>query len=96
MSGATTRAEGVHAEGVTRPLGSAFAARLEHVAKVFDEATTLPPVLDDVSLDGARRASSSACSGASGCGKSTLLNLIAGLDQPDRRAPSRRAGARRP
>ena len=46
-------------------------------------------VLDDISIDVAPGEFVTLL-GASGCGKSTLLNLVAGLDQPDRRVHRRR------
>ena len=67
------------AEGVDP--AAPWEARLERVSKVFAQRTTLPPVLEDVSLTVAP--GEFVCLlGASGCGKSTLLNILAGLDKP--------------
>lgn len=65
----------------TTPDPRPAAVELTRVTKVFNDATGVPPVLQDLSLRVAQGEFVSLL-GASGCGKSTLLNLVAGLDQP--------------
>ena len=60
---------------------SARAIVLDHVSKVYGDASNAVHALDNVSLTVAR--GEFVCLlGASGCGKSTLLNIVAGLDRP--------------
>jgi NitT/TauT family transport system ATP-binding protein len=61
------------------PRGNAIV--LDHVSKVFGDASNAVHALDGVDLTIAR--GEFVCLlGASGCGKSTLLNLVARLDSP--------------
>ena len=57
-------------------------SRCANVRKVYRATPQEVPVLDGLSLDDRRRATSSALMGPSGTGKTTLLNLIGGIDQP--------------
>jgi NitT/TauT family transport system ATP-binding protein len=54
---------------------------LDHVSKVYGDASNAVHALDNLSLTVAK--GEFVCLlGASGCGKSTLLNIVAGLDRP--------------
>jgi putative ABC transport system ATP-binding protein len=53
------------------------------VAKAYQRASQVVPVLDDITFD-IKRGEFLALMGPSGSGKSTLLNLIAGIDKVDK------------
>jgi putative ABC transport system ATP-binding protein len=56
-----------------------FAARAEHVTKIFGEGGTRVVALDDISVR-LERGKYTAVMGPSGSGKSTLMHCLAGLD----------------
>jgi putative ABC transport system ATP-binding protein len=63
------------------PVGSAPAARLENVSKVYETAAAHVVALERTSWEiGVGEAV--ALMGPSGCGKTTVLNLIGGMDRP--------------
>jgi putative ABC transport system ATP-binding protein len=56
---------------------------IQGVAKAYQRASQVVPVLEDITLE-IERGEFLALMGPSGSGKSTLLNLIAGIDKVDR------------